>query len=197
VKDKWTAVVYKAGAVAAVLALLLFFAPYFLAILSFGFEGLTAKWAMDNPYVDRNLWGWQEMRIQGFDPFEIPGDWSPEAWENGYRVCDASGQVLGYVTLFGNDDPCFDSWEAFFTAFLGFEAVEGSRAHAAGIPATDTSYYCEITLADREEPVLCCLLLYDRATNHYILMAFPSDGEEEVRELREILTAVAYSYDYS
>jgi hypothetical protein len=170
--------------------------PFVIGLISLGLEDELAKWSLDNTYIDRGMRGWKTVSIDGFDSFKIPGEWTFSPCDSGYQIQDSSGGTLAYATLFGDSYHFFDSWDDFFTSFMGFEAIEESRAHFNGITTAGTSYYCEISLRDTNEMVLCCLNLENYDTGDCILIVFPPDSGISSAKLHDIIAAIAYSFDY-
>lgn len=183
------------GVIISILVVLLL-SPLGIGVISLGLEDEMAKWSLDNPYVDRELSGWKTVSVEGFKSFKIPSEWSFIPCDSGYQIQNSSGGTLAYVTLFGDGYHFFDSWNDFFTSFMGFEAIEASRKHMNGITTTGTSYYCEISLQQTKEKVLYCLNLENYDTGDCILIVFPSDSGISSAELHDIIAAIAYSFDY-
>ena len=59
-------------------------------------EPLLIRWEIDNPYVNKNFSEWNFAKVEGFDSFPIPPNWSVEENDNIYMLTDDSGEVWAY-----------------------------------------------------------------------------------------------------
>ena len=61
-------------------------------------EPLFVKWKIDNPYVNDNYSGWNEVYIEGFDTFLIPQNWSLQETDDVFLIIDDIGDIWAYGT---------------------------------------------------------------------------------------------------
>lgn len=95
---------------------------FFGAICSILFEHVFTKWDINNPHVNREFIGWQEISLledsKEHGTFCIPADWALLSKDGIYTILDSTGAVWAIGTLFyGNDKDYFDSEEAFVETF--------------------------------------------------------------------------------
>lgn len=150
-----------------------------MTLISIGCEHIFLKWEIDNPYVDKNFSGWEEVRVDGISSFSIPEDWAVEYNDGVYSVIKSDGEVWAIGALFGGDNEYFDRYIDFFAACICPEPFElttdlcpeyigmrGSNIDKITVTGSDgsQSYYC-IQLIETSDPTLALFLFSDISQN--------------------------------
>lgn len=160
-------------------ALLILFCTPLGAYVAIGYEDVFTKWEINNPYVDRNLSGWQKIQIDGLSSFSIPKGWAMDFSNGVYSIIEPSGNVWAIGTIFGTDTDFFDNYSDFFATHISTEsfeistdlcsefiAMKGADIDKITIcaPSGSTSYYC-IQLDEASGPSLLLVLFSDISRN--------------------------------
>lgn len=150
-----------------------------MVYISIGCEHIFVKWEIDNPYVDKNFSGWEEVHIDGISSFSIPAGWTMEYSDGVYSIIDSSGEFWAIGALFGGDNEYFDRYSDFFAACIypepfelttdwWGECVSMRASNIDKITVTGTagsqSHYC-IQLMEASAPTLALFLFSDISQN--------------------------------
>lgn len=165
------------------------------SLLSIGLEDELVRWEINNPYVNSNYSGWQEISPHDFDKFKIPGSWTIENSNGVWSIHNSSGALWALGTAYGTDADLFIDYGEFISSFMSidptsvsvdtyhdFSPMGGSDINRILFHTpnnTETFYY--IKLRDSSGAALVFILFSDLSVN---------TDEFDIAE------AIVYSYAY-
>ena len=180
----------------AVFLLLLYLFRYPLVILlTDGLEYKWRQWDIDNPYVDSDFSGWQDVSLYGEDNMKIPEGWIfADDGDGIYHVTDDKGKTWAYGTVFGTETDTFKTYSEFAAEFVRAEEENISLEYYEGFiemnrsalynlvahPSADTDPYYYIRLRGPER--IYGLLLFSDIS--------------KVKDDYDIAEAIIYSFAY-
>ena len=176
-----------------ILAIAFFFTPLG-AFAAIGFEGTLTKWKIDNPYVNGNLSGWEEVYISEVITFQIPPNWTIE-YDNGiYSVVDSGGNTWAIGALFGTDTDYFDDYSAFFAETLCSEPFELSIEVCPEYMSINAASIEKITLNHLGRSQFYYIVEMHTISEHFIWILF-SDLSQNA-DACDVVEAIMYSFTY-
>ena len=183
-----------AVAVAAVSVLLVLFTPLggFFAI---GFEGTFTKWEIDNPYVNSNFSGCEEVHISTDISFHIPKDWTVECEDGIYSVTDSRGNVWAIGTLFGTDADYFDDYSSFLMESICSKQFDLSIDICPKYIAMKGADIDEITIDYFESSESYYIINLDTASTPSFLLVLFADISQDT-DAFDVAEAIMYSFAY-
>lgn len=165
-------------------------------IAAIGFEYLSIKIKIDNPYVNADYENWQSIVLDGGISFMVPEDWSVLNDDGIYTIFDSSGKPWAYGTYFRTGEAKYTSYKDFlkevtktrpdeieFTGFSQFIMMDGSD-----ILKMNAHY------GNASETYFCIQLLGDHMSTFSLLL---SENLTEDVEQFDIAEALVYSHAFS
>lgn len=191
--------IYRAVIVIVVLSLvtsIVFIFSPLSKIAAIGFEYLSIKIKINNPYVDSDYENWQAIVLDEGVSFMIPEEWSVCDDDGIYTFLDSSGEPWAYGTYFRTEEAKYTSYKEFleeitktqpdeieFTGFSQFIMMDGSD-----ILKMNAHY------GNASETYFCIQLLGDHMSTFSLLL---SENLAEDAEQFDIAEALVYSHAFS
>lgn len=169
--------------------------PIGFLYLTFGYEEIAIKKAIDNQYVNRKFRGWDTIVSEEYGTFRCPKQWKLAEENDVCRLFDEDGNLWAVGTLYGTENDAYVNHLAFVEEILQQEVKTIDYVVNPKYTFMDGCYVGAFTIEAEKQLQLHYLLLTADRQKSFLLIVFENlDADKNAFDIAE---AIAYSYAYS